>query len=88
MVAVNRRFTLVALSLASLSLTDAAAIHARSSPSDPGSPSKHARQQAPTIPMPMKRMVAPDSPSKRERGDDMSKRSKFNKSVRAFPHLA
>ncbi|KAJ7780310.1 hypothetical protein DFH07DRAFT_1055921 [Mycena maculata] len=70
MVAVNPRFTLLALSLASLSLTpsaDAAAINAR--PSAPGSPSKGARQ-----PMPMKLAA------KQQGNDDMSKKSRFHKS--------
>ncbi|KAJ6581056.1 hypothetical protein B0H19DRAFT_1060736 [Mycena capillaripes] len=78
MVAVNPRFTLLAFSLASLSLTpsaDAAAINARSSSSDPGSPSKAARQQQ-QLPMPMKRMVT----GKNVRADDVSRRSKDLKS--------
>ncbi|KAJ7089827.1 hypothetical protein B0H15DRAFT_949077 [Mycena belliarum] len=54
MVAVNPRFTFLALSLASLSLppaAEAAAIR----PSDQGSPSKPSRQHPRAIPMPMKR---------------------------------
>ncbi|KAJ7626240.1 hypothetical protein DFH06DRAFT_1339380 [Mycena polygramma] len=62
MVAVNpRRLTLLACSIASLSLSpsaDAAAIPG--TPSAPSSPTKqqHARQQPPTMPMPIKRLFA------------------------------
>ncbi|KAF8196905.1 hypothetical protein K438DRAFT_749024 [Mycena galopus ATCC 62051] len=76
MVAVNN-VALLAFSLASLSLSpsaDAAAVRARSSPSDPGSPSKSSRQPASPLPMRMKRMVL-ESPGKRERAfDAMPKR--------------
>ncbi|KAJ6478532.1 hypothetical protein C8R47DRAFT_1219477 [Mycena vitilis] len=62
MVAVNpRRLTLLACSIASLSLSpsaDAAAVPGvvRSTPSSPTK--QHARQQPPTMPMPMKRLFA------------------------------
>ncbi|KAJ7493291.1 hypothetical protein B0H11DRAFT_2228072 [Mycena galericulata] len=78
MVAVNPRFTLLAFSLASLSLAPpaaAAAIDTRSS--DPGSPSKLARQ----LPMPMKLAARDTGKHRKQREDDaMSKGSKFHKS--------
>ncbi|KAJ7460815.1 hypothetical protein FB451DRAFT_1499919 [Mycena latifolia] len=73
MVAVNPRFTLLAFSLASLSLTpsaEAAAIHTR--PSDTGSPSKPTRQHARILPMPLQAMKRSD--------EGTPKRGKFLKS--------
>ncbi|KAJ7355750.1 hypothetical protein DFH08DRAFT_955207 [Mycena albidolilacea] len=79
MVAVNH-VTMLALSLASLSFADAAAVNAR--PSAPDSPSKPSRQHASPLPMPMKRMVDNDSPSRRQRPSDaMSKRSQKSRTT-------
>ncbi|KAJ7156880.1 hypothetical protein C8R43DRAFT_997509 [Mycena crocata] len=78
MVAVNPRFTLLAFSLASLSLSpsaDAAAIRTRS---DPGSPSKPARHAARAPPMPM-RMVKVGK-NTQELPNDVSKRGKLHQS--------
>ncbi|KAJ7708837.1 hypothetical protein B0H17DRAFT_366665 [Mycena rosella] len=81
MVAVNPRFTLLAFSLASLSLTpsaNAAAIHTR--PTEPGSPSKPARQ----LPMPM-RSIKTAVKDKRS-DDDMSKRGRVVEDVKTSGH--
>ncbi|KAJ7282069.1 hypothetical protein C8J57DRAFT_1560557 [Mycena rebaudengoi] len=78
MVAVN---ALLAISLASLSLTpsaDAAAIRGRAP--DAGSPTKPTRQRAPVLPMPM--MKAADKGKHREGTESISKRGKQHQARR------
>lgn len=80
MVAVN---ALLAISLASLSLTpsaDAAAIRGRAP--DAGSPTKSTRQRAPVLPMPMMKKAA-DKGKHREGTESISKRGKQHQAVRA-----